>query len=126
MNIYIDKTIPMVVSAITTYSTFALSSITTGQVGAARTTKALGNLGLFHTGMKGGIVTLFAEAKCVDKATEFLISRLFIKSVSRMLSDGDDKILIMSRIDAFPISDDLKSRLRELVNLHNRELQYAK
>ena len=126
MNLKIDRTIPIAISALSSAITFAVSSAATGQNGAAKTTKALSNLGIGNSGMKGGIVTLGVEALSVDKATEFFISQLFIKSINKMLLNGEDETLIMNRINQFPISQNLKSRLREIVYLQNKELPYAK
>ena len=121
MKISIDKVIPKVVSLVTTYGTFALAGVSTGQTGAPRTTSALSTLSIGNTGMHGGLVTLFIESLTVDKIVEISIDKIFIMSIKSMIKNGEEISVIYERIDQFPISDGLKSQLREILILSEKE-----
>ncbi|MCG9134552.1 hypothetical protein J5I95_23050 [Candidatus Poribacteria bacterium] len=81
--------------------------------GAAAITSALAALGPF--GMLGGIATLGILAFISKALAEFGIDQLFQAVFTRLRENGETCKTILERIEDYPISSELRQRLREFV-----------
>lgn len=85
-----------------------------GYAGAAAIIAALVALG--PGGIIGGIATLGVIGLITHGITEYGVEAIFCAVVQELVKKGESKETILAKIDAYPISKSLKSRLREEVN----------
>ena len=86
---------------------------TTGLAGGAAITAALAALG--PAGMIGGIITLGVIGLVSEAITKFGFSAVFTEAVKKLYKRGETKESILAKIEKYPISKDLKRKLRELL-----------
>ncbi|MBE6957562.1 MAG: hypothetical protein E7447_00215 [Ruminococcaceae bacterium] len=91
---------------------FAVS--TSGYVGAAAIVTALSTLG--PGGIIGGIATLALIGLIAHGLTEYGVDALSSALVKELLKKGESKQSILEKIEKYPLSKSLKSRLREEVH----------
>ncbi len=89
----------------------------TGLYGGARYTKALAALG--PGGIIGGLVTLGIVQIASFVITESVIERIYICVIHQMYKDGTSLTEILSNVNSYNISDNLKEKLR------NEAMSYA-
>ena len=82
----------------------------TGLHGGARLTKALSSIG--PGGMIGGLVTLGVIQAATYCLTKEAIERIYMNAIRQMYEDGIPHEEILSTIDEYSISADLKDRLK--------------
>ncbi len=89
-----------------------------GYAGAAAIIAALAALGPggIIGGIIGGIATLGVIGLITHGITEYGVEAIFCAVVQELVKKGESKETILAKIDAYPISKSLKSRLREEVN----------
>jgi len=83
----------------------------TGLGGAAAITAALAALGPF--GILGGIASLGIIALVVEGVTKYGVDSIFVAVVKELYERGETKESILQKIKKYPISNDLKRKLRE-------------
>jgi hypothetical protein len=81
--------------------------------GAAAITSSLAALGPF--GMLGGIATLGILAFISRALAEFGVDQLFQAVLIRLKENGETCETILERIEGYPISSELRQRLREFI-----------
>ena len=92
----------------------------TGLAGGAAITTALAALG--PGGMLGGIVTLGVIGLASEAITEFGFDAVFNAVVKELYKRGETKCSILEKIEKYPVSNDLKRKLREsLENVSNMD-----
>ena len=87
----------------------------TGLAGGAAIVTALAALG--PGGMIGGIATLGVIGLCTQGLAQFGLESIFSAVVKELVRKGENKTSILSKIEKYPISRNLKCRLREEVEL---------
>ena len=88
----------------------------TGYVGAAALTAALAALG--PGGMLGGILTLGVAALISEGLAKYGFEAIFTAVVKELYKRGETKQTILEKINKYPISKELKEKLRnQLINL---------
>lgn len=83
----------------------------TGLSGAAAVTAALSSLG--PGGMIGGIAFLGVVGLIFEGLTEFGFDQIFVSVVKELYKKGETKESIQQKIEKYPVSKSLKSKLRE-------------
>lgn len=83
----------------------------TGLAGGAAITVALAALG--PGGMIGGIATLGIIGLVSEGIVEYGIDAIFSAVVKELYKRGETKESILSKINKYPVSKDLKRKLRE-------------
>lgn len=86
----------------------------TGYAGAAALTAALAALG--PGGMIGGIATLGAIGLISEAITEYGFDAIFSSVVKELYKRGETKESLLEKIDKYPVSENLKRRLKENIN----------
>ena len=86
---------------------------TSGYVGAAAIVAALSALG--PGGIVGGIATLALIGVITHGLAEYGLDGISSALVKELLKKGESKQTILEKIEKYPISKSLKSRLREEV-----------
>lgn len=81
--------------------------------GAAAITAALAAIGPF--GMLGGIATLLVLAFIARYLAQYGFERVFQAVLSKLKADGKTKMDILQTINGYPISKELKRKLREFI-----------
>jgi hypothetical protein len=85
----------------------------TGLAGGAAITAALAAIG--PAGMIGGIVTLGVIGLLSEGITEYGLDAIFLAVVKELYKRGETKDSISEKIKRYPVSKDLKRKLRELL-----------
>ena len=83
----------------------------TGLAGGAALTAALAALG--PGGMIGGIITLGVIGIVSEGITEYGFDAVFIAVVKELYKRGETKESILNKIEKYPVSKELKRKLRE-------------
>lgn len=83
----------------------------TGFSGAAAITTALSSIGPF--GIIGGISTLLLTALLSEGIAKYGMSAIFGGVVKELYKKGETKESILNKIEKYPVSKDLKRKLRE-------------
>ena len=86
----------------------------TGLAGAAALTTALAALGPF--GMIGGIATLGIAGLISEAITKFGFDAIFESVVNELYKKGESKKSISEKIDKYPVSNELKVKLKDKIN----------
>ncbi len=84
----------------------------TGWAGGAAVTTALAALG-GPLGMLGGIGLLIILALISNGLTQYGFEAIFKATVERLRDNGIEKEEILKKVDGYPISRSMKSRIRE-------------
>lgn len=87
---------------------------TTGLAGAAAITAALALLG-GPFGMLGGIAVLGMLGLISKALAQYGFDKVFEKTVEKLQDQGMSRREILTKIEKYPISSDLKIRLRSLL-----------
>ena len=87
---------------------------TAGYAGGAAIITALAALG--PGGIIGGIITLGVIGLIAHGLTEYGIEAILSAVVKELVKNGETKETILEKIEKYPISKSLKSRLREEVS----------
>ena len=88
-------------------------------VGAAAITASLAALGPF--GMLGGIATLGVLAFISRALAEFGVEIFFQRVLAKLIEGGETCEEILEKIDGYPISSNLKRKLKEFIEKFSRE-----
>lgn len=88
----------------------------TGFVGAAALTTALAALG-GPLGMLGGIAVLGLLVLISGGLSKYGFDKIYEAVVKKLLEKGETKESILKKIGNYPISKDLKRKLKELLEL---------
>ena len=91
----------------------------TGLVGAASITTALAALG--PGGMIGGIATLGIMGLISEAITEYGFDAIFKAVVVELYKRGEDSKSLFMKIDKYPVSTELKLKLKEKIKLLEKE-----
>lgn len=83
----------------------------TGRTGAAAITTALAALG--PGGMLGGIMFLGIAGLISEGVAKYGVDAIFSLVVKELYKSGETKEMILRKISRYPISKDLKRKLRE-------------
>ncbi|MCD7854269.1 MAG: hypothetical protein LUG66_01470 [Clostridiales bacterium] len=83
-----------------------------GAYGAAAITMALSMLG-GPVGMIGGVSFLLMSSKIASAVTKYGFDALFTQVVKNLYKNGESKKSILAKIEDYPISKDLKRKLKE-------------
>lgn len=83
----------------------------TGYAGAAAITTALAALGPF--GIIGGIATLGVIGLLSEGIAKYGVDAIFSSVVIELYKRGETKATIMEKIEKYPVSKDLKRKLKE-------------
>jgi len=86
----------------------------TGFAGAAALTAALAALGGTF-GMLGGIAVLGLLVLISDGLTKFGFERIYKSVIKELLKKGETKESLMKKVKKYPISKNLKLKLKELL-----------
>ena len=86
----------------------------TGLAGGAALTAALAALG--PGGMIGGIATLGAIGFISEAIAEYGFDAIFAAVIKELYKRGETKDSLLIKIDKYPISKNLKSRLKDNIN----------
>ena len=87
--------------------------------GAAAITSSLAALGPF--GMLGGIATLGVLAFISRVVAEFGVEIFFQRVLAKLIEGGETCEEILEKIDGYPISKELKRKLREFIEKFAKE-----
>lgn len=112
-KIAVDKVVPKVVGYGAPIAYWFLCLGANNYEGSAKITNALKAYG--PGGMKGGTATLLLSPIAFDAATSLLVNKAFSKSVQTMYDNGMSFDKIFKVIDNYPISEELKIKLKGLV-----------
>ena len=82
----------------------------TGLHGGARLTKALSSIG--PGGMFGGLISLGVLQFVSYNLTRDVFERIYIRAVHQMFEDGTPNEDVMTTIDSYSISPELRERLK--------------
>lgn len=91
--------------------------------GGAAITTALSSLG-GSGGMKGGLAVLSAVGVLSGIATEYVVDKIFIRTVRQLCIEGESQEKIFAKIERYPVSKELKLRLKETVRQYNELSEY--
>lgn len=86
----------------------------TGFAGAAAITTALAALG-GPFGMLGGIALLLLLVLIANGLTKYGFNKIYDAVVKELIRKGETKESILKKIEGYPISKELKRRLKELL-----------
>ncbi len=86
----------------------------TGYAGAAAMTAALASIG--PGGMLGGIITLGIGVLIVDAISKYGFEAIYRGVIRELYKRGETKESILNNIDKYPISGDLKRKLKEILS----------
>lgn len=86
----------------------------TGLSGAAAITSALSGLGT--PGMMGGMIFLGACVLVIDSVARRLFASAYLKKIRQLYALDETKDKLRRKIGRYPVSGDLKRRLREELN----------
>ncbi len=92
---------------------FVLAMSATGYVGAAAVTTALAALG--PGGMVGGVAFLGVAGVLSDALAKYGVDAVFSAVVAELYKRGESKETIMRKVDKYPVSKDLKRKLKEKI-----------
>lgn len=85
----------------------------TGYAGAAALTAALSAIG--PGGMLGGIACLGISVVVVDAIAKYGFEAIYKGVIKQLYAQGETKETIRSRIEKYPVSNDLKRNLSEWI-----------
>ena len=85
----------------------------TGLAGAAAITTALAALG--PGGMLGGVAFLGVAGILSDALTKYGVDAIFSAVVAELYKRGETKESILQKVNKYPVSKDLKRKLREKI-----------
>ena len=91
----------------------------TGLAGGAAITAALAALG--PGGMIGGIATFGAIGVISEAIAEYGFDAIFSAVVQELYKRGETKESLLSKIEKYPVSNNLKRKLKENVNKINEK-----
>lgn len=111
-NPMLDKSSPQILAAMITSGTYLTAKYCSGAAGAASVTKALNTVGMGN-GMETGLFMLGTIQLTSSMALEHLMDRLLIRGVRKRLTNGESREALIADIDGYPLSNELKARLRE-------------
>lgn len=114
-NPMLDKSSPQILAAMLTSGTYLIAKYRSGSIGAASVTKALNTVGMGN-GMETGLAVLGAIQLTSPMVFEYLIRRIFIHGVGKRFENGESREALIADIDGYPISEELKARLREIAS----------
>jgi hypothetical protein len=100
------------------FGAFQLARKASGHNGGPSYTTALSSFG-GPFGMKGGIVTLMVIGKAAGFITEKSIEVILNSVVKQLCSEGESQEEIFAKIDKYPVSRDLKLKLKDTVQQYN-------
>lgn len=86
----------------------------TGLAGGAALTAALAALG--PGGMIGGIATLGAIGLISEAIAEYGFDAIFVGVIKELYKRGETKESLLKKIDNYPVSKNLKNKLKENIN----------
>ncbi len=98
---------------------FMVALSATGLAGGAAITAALAALG--PGGMIGGIATLGIIGLISEAITEYGFDTIFSAVVKELYKRGETKDSLFRKIDKYPVSKSLKSKLKEKIRTLNSE-----
>lgn len=99
---------------------FMVALSATGLAGGAAITAALAALG--PGGMIGGIVTLGIIGLISEAITEYGFDTIFSAVVNELYKRGENIDSLLKKIDKYPVSKSLKSKLKEKLRSLNSEV----
>lgn len=85
----------------------------TGYVGAAALTTALAALG--PGGMLGGVAFLGVAGVLSDGLAKYGVDAIFSAVVAELYKRGESKETILHKVNKYPVSKDLKRKLKEKI-----------
>lgn len=100
------------------FGAFQLARKASGHNGGPSYTTALSSFG-GPFGMKGGIVTLMIIGKAAGFITEKSIEVILNSVVKQLCSEGESQEDIFAKIDKYPVSRDLKLKLKDTAQQYN-------
>lgn len=86
-----------------------------GYAGAAAITASLATLG-GPLGMIGGIGVLGLSVYVSQAISKYGFEKIYSETIKGLLEKGETKESILKKIEKYPISKDLKLKLKELIN----------
>ena len=92
-----------------------------GYAGAAAITAALATIG--PGGMVAGVFFLIGSALCVDVLAKYGFDAIYKGVIKGLYEKGESKETIFEKIDKYPISGDLKMKLKNTINDKEKERQ---
>ena len=99
-------------------SIFQIACKASKHTGCAAFTSGLGSLGGTF-GMKGGLVTLGLVGIATDLVFEQAIDLILKGIVKQLCREGESQEEIFSKIDEYPVSVELKLKLKEVVRQYS-------
>lgn len=99
---------------------FMVALSATGLTGGAAITAALAALG--PGGMIGGIATLGIIGLISEAITEYGFDAIFSAVVNELYKGGETIESLLKKIDKYPVSESLKSKLKEKLRSLNSEV----
>lgn len=100
------------------YSILGIACKASGHNGGAALTSGFRSLGGTF-GMKGGLVTLGTIGLAAEFVTEKTIGIVLNNAVKNLCFEGESQETIFSKIDKYPISKELKLKLKETVRQYS-------
>lgn len=97
---------------------FQLACKASGHKGSAAFTTGLSSLGK-SWGMKGGLVALGIIGLTADVITEQAIDAILNVVVKQLCVEGESQEEIFAKIEKYPVSNELKLKLKETVRQYN-------
>lgn len=113
-----EKVFSKVVALCVPYNMLQIACKASGHKGGAALTSGLSPLGRSF-GMMGGCVTLGIVGIATDVLTEKIIDMILIGVVKQLCSEGESQEEIFFKIDKYPVSNELKLKLKEAVRQYN-------
>lgn len=113
-----EKILSKVAAVGVPYGVFQFVRKASGHKGAASFTTGLSSLG-GRWGMKGGIVTLSLVGVAVGYIAEQAPYALLNSVVKQLCIEGESQEEIFDKIEKYPVSKDLKLKLKETVRKYN-------
>lgn len=89
-----------------------------GYAGAAAITVALSTIG-GPLGMLGGIGVLGLSVYVSQAISKYGFEKIYSETIKGLLDKGETKSSILGKIEKYPISKELKLKLKELLKEHN-------
>ncbi len=96
------------------FGAFQLARKASGHKGAPSYTTALSSFG-GRFGMSGGIVVLGLVGTATDFVTEKSTAAILNRVVKQLCIEGESQEEIFAKIDKYPVSKDLKLKLKDTV-----------
>lgn len=100
------------------FSVFELARKASGHKGGPSYTTALSSFG-GPLGMKGGIIALGIIGTAASFVTEQTVSTILNSVVKQLCIEGETQEEIFAKIEKYPVSKELKLKLKETVRQYN-------